>query len=141
MLQKRTEHIYNKKHCSQARTTFSQNFLKKKKKVGSSWDGPFLQFANNSIFSQQCIARFHTQCQHSIQYNRKKKHKNVGSRLSIYLHGHGRSQDSVKNPDGLNKTKIDAYNTDPHAILGFVQKEGGIVLLSALGTMSCKAQQ
>lgn len=77
----------------------------------------------------------------SIQYNRKKKHKNVGSRLSIYLHGHGRSQDSVKNPDGLNKTKIDAYNTDPHAIQGFVQKEGGIVLLSALGTMSCKAQQ
>lgn len=60
MLQKRTEHIY-KKHLSQATITYSHNF--RKKKLRSSWDGPLAQSANSSMFSQQCIARFHTECQ------------------------------------------------------------------------------
>lgn len=67
MLQKRTEHIYNKKRFSHPQ--LHTRSTKKKIKELMGW-ATRTQFANNSMFSQQGIAMLRTQVP-AIQYPRR----------------------------------------------------------------------
>lgn len=102
MLQKRTEHIYNKKHLSQATITYSHNF-RKKIKLRSSWDGPLAQSANSSMFSQQCIARFHTECQLKDTSKEIVEQKYWDEAFNIPSRPRQKPEPSVKIPDDSKK--------------------------------------
>lgn len=129
MLQKRTEHIYNKKHLSQATITYSHNF--RKKKLRSSWDGPLAQSANSSMFSQQCIARFHTECQLKDTSKEIVEQKYWDEAFNIPPRPGQKPEPSVKIPDESKKEKKKLMHTTRWTprYPRFCSKKGGSLIL------------